>query len=168
MTPETRKLALTAHITVSVGWLGAVLCFLVLSVAAFVSADVERVRALYDAMELAGWAVLLPLALASLVTGLIQSLGTHWGLLRHYWVVAKLSMNLFAAVVLLLYMATFRDSTGTGPSTSVEELRDPSPVVHAGAAFGLLLTAVFLSVYKPRGVTRYGRRRRRAALETTS
>lgn len=67
MTPETRKLALTAHITVSVGWLGAVLCFLVLSVAAFVSADVERVRALYDAMELAGWAVLLPLALASLV-----------------------------------------------------------------------------------------------------
>jgi hypothetical protein len=40
-------------------------------------------------------------------------------------------------------------------------LRNPSPVVHAGGALLLLLVAATLSVYKPRGMTRYGQRKQR-------
>ena len=89
MTPPIRKFALTAHITFSVGWLGAVAVFLVLAITSLTSLDAQLVRGLYLAMEVTGWYVIVPLCLASLVTGLVVSLGTAWGLFRHYWVLAK-------------------------------------------------------------------------------
>ena len=163
LTPRLRKLALTAHVTCSVGWLGAVAVFLALGVAGLTSQDVQVVRAAYLTMDWAGWFVLVPLAVASLLTGLIQSLGTHWGLFRHYWVLAKLLINLFATIVLLLYMQTLgslgRLATDTTLSTDdLGVLRSPSPVLHAGAALLLLLVAAGLAVYKPRGMTRFGRK----------
>jgi DMSO/TMAO reductase YedYZ heme-binding membrane subunit len=74
---------LTAHVVSSVGWLGGVAVFLALSVAGVTSEDPQVVRAAYIAMESIGWLVLVPLSLASLLTGLVQSLGTKWGLFRH-------------------------------------------------------------------------------------
>jgi hypothetical protein len=162
MSPRVRKLALTAHVTSSVGWLGAVVAFLVLAVVGLTSDDGQTVRGAYLVMEPAAWLVLVPLALASLVTGLVQSLGTPWGLFRHYWVVFKLLINVVATVVLLTYMETFRFMAGMAadPSADLGEVRTASPVLHAGAALLLLLVAVALSVYKPRGVTPYGHRER--------
>lgn len=92
MTPGARKFALTAPVTASVGWLGAVAGFLALAIAGLTSQDPQRVRAAYLAMDMIGWFVIVPLSLASLVTGVIQSLGTTWGLFRHYWVLFKLLM----------------------------------------------------------------------------
>ncbi|MBA2536935.1 MAG: hypothetical protein H0V20_05805, partial [Actinobacteria bacterium] len=106
LTPRVRKLALTAHVTASVGWLGAVTGFLALAVAALTSQDAQVVRGAYLTMELTGWFVLVPLAFASLLTGLVQSLGTTWGLFRHYWILTKLVINVFASVILLMYMQT--------------------------------------------------------------
>ena len=100
--PRRRKLALTAHVSSSVGWLGAVATSLALAVAGLVSENAETVRGAYLNLELVGWYVLVPLSLASLVTGLVSSLGTSWGLFRHYWVIAKLLINVFATVVLLM------------------------------------------------------------------
>ena len=77
--PRLRKTALTAHVVASVGWLGAVIAFLALSVLGLASNDPEVVRSAYITMEAAGWWVLVPLSVASLVTGLIQALGTRWG-----------------------------------------------------------------------------------------
>lgn len=160
--PGVRKLVLTAHLTFSVGWLGAVAGFLALAVAGLTSQDVGTVRAAYLAMDLMGWFVLVPLALASLFTGLVQSLGTHWGLFRHYWVVFKLLINLFATIVLLMYtqtLSSLADAAETFSSDDLGVLRSPSPVLHAGAALLLLLVATTLAVYKPRGLTPYGQRR---------
>lgn len=166
MSPGVRKLVLVAHITASVGWLGAVVGFLALSVVGLTSGDEQTVRSAYLTMHATGWFVLVPLALASLLTGLVQSLGTTWGLFRHYWVVAKLVINVFATLVLLAYMDTLdllRDLAAqpTLSAHDLEALQSPSPVLHAGAAAGLLLVATTLAVYKPRGLTRYGQRQRR-------
>ncbi len=76
MSPPTRKLALTAHVVSSVGWLGAVAGSLALAVVGLTSQDAQMVRAAYLALEPIGWFVLVPLSLASLLTGLIQSFGT--------------------------------------------------------------------------------------------
>ena len=100
--PRLRKFALTAHVVSSVGWLGAIGVFLALSVLGLTGQDAPKVRGAYLAMEAIGWFVLVPLSLVSLLTGLVQGLGTKWGLLRHYWVVVKLVINLVATVVLLL------------------------------------------------------------------
>jgi hypothetical protein len=121
-------------------------------------------RAAYIAMESIGWLVLVPLSLASLLTGLVQSLGTKWGLFRHYWVLVKLVINVIATVVLLLYMQSLGYLAGIATETAssngdLGELRDPSPVLHASAALLLLLVAAVLSVYKPQGMTRYGQRK---------
>ncbi len=162
--PGLRKLALTAHVVFSVGWLGAVAASLALAGVGLASQDAELVRAVYIVLEPLGWSTLVPLSVASLLTGLLQSLGTKWGLFRHYWVVMKLAINVLATVILLLYMQTlgFLADVAAATTTSggdLGPLRSPSPVLHGAGALLLLLAAAALSVYKPRGMTRYGQRK---------
>lgn len=156
---------ITAHVVSSVGWLGAVAVFLALAVVGFTSEDAQVVRAVYLAAEPIAWFVIVPLAFASLLTGIVQSLGTSWGLLRHYWVVIKLLIAVAATVILLAYTQTvgsFADLAAE-PSADLVELRTPSFVLHSGAALLLLVIATVLAVYKPRGMTGYGQRRVAAA-----
>ncbi len=161
MTPRLRKFALTAHVASSVGWLGAVAAFLALAVVGLTSQDAQTVRGAYLVMEPAAWLVLVPLAFASLLTGIVQSLGTRWGLFRHYWVLFKLLITVFATIVLLIYMETFSFMAGVAadPSADLGVVRSASPGLHAVLALLLLLVATVLAVYKPRGMTRYGWRK---------
>jgi hypothetical protein len=161
MRPSVRKFALTLHVVSSVGWLGAVAAVGALSVIGLTSEDPQTVRGAYLVMEPAAWFLLVPLAFASLLTGLVQAMGTVWGLFRHYWVLFKLLINLFATCVLLLYMETFRVMAGlaANPSTDLGMVRSSSPLLHATAALLLLLMATVLAVYKPKGITPYGRRK---------
>jgi hypothetical protein len=160
-TPAVGKLLLTAHVTTSVGWLGAVGVFLALAAIGQTSQDPATVRGAYLVMEPAAWYVLVPLAGASLLTGLVQSLVTSWGLLRHYWVLFKLLITVVATLVLLLYLGTFRYLAGTAadPNADLDAVRNASPTLHGALALIVLLTATVLAVYKPRGQTPYGQRR---------
>src|SRR5216684_4422537 len=141
MTPRLRKLVLTAHITFSVGWIGAVAAFLALAVAGLTSQNVQMVRAAYPAMELIARFVIVPLAFASLLTGLIQSLGTPWGLFRHYWVVVKLLLTAFATVVLLVKMELIGYAARLAAETTLfgADLRAAGIQLMVHAAGGLLL-----------------------------
>jgi hypothetical protein len=156
-----RKLALTAHVVTSVGWLGAVVAFLALALAGLVSRDAQLVRGAYLAMEVTGWYVLVPLCVAALVTGLVLSLGTPWGLFRHYWVLFKLLITVAAAIILFLYTQTlgYLGDLAADGTVPLEALRNPSPVLHAVAALAALLVATVLATYKPQGLTPYGQRR---------
>jgi DMSO/TMAO reductase YedYZ heme-binding membrane subunit len=160
MPPRVRTFALTAHVTCSVGWFGAVLVFLAHAVVGMTSQDAQTVRGVYLVMEPAAWAVLVPLAVASFVTGVVQGLGTPWGLIRHYWVVFKLLITVFATVILLVYMQTFRlmAAVAADPAADLATVRNPSPVVHSVLAAIVLLVATVLAVYKPRGITPWGRK----------
>ena len=165
MAPALRKFGLTAHVTSSVGWFGAVAGFLALAVSGLTSQDAQVVRAVYLAMNLIGWSVIVPLSLASLLTGLVQSLGTPWGLFRHYWVVIKLLITVFATKLLLVHMQPVGHlaravATTTLASGELAGLRIQL-VADAAAALVALLIAATLSVYKPRGLTQYGRRTQR-------
>ncbi|WP_308165545.1 DUF2269 domain-containing protein [Nocardia noduli] len=147
----------------SVGWLGAVVTFLVMAVAGVGTADVELVRAVdLIAPLLVRW-VLVPLAFATLVTGVVVSVATPWGLLRHYWVLFKLLLTLVATVVLLLYTRTAQvyGDLAMRPDTPLEALRAPTFVVHASLAVMILVAAMILAMYKPRGLTPRGLRQRR-------
>jgi hypothetical protein len=161
MPPQLRKFVLTAHVTSSVGWLGAVVVFLALAVVGLTSEDAQTVRGAYLVMGPAAELVLVPLAFASLLTGMVQALGTTWGLLRHYWVLFKLLMTVFVTIVLLIYMETFSFMAGVAanPSADLGVVRNASPMLHAALALLVLLVAVTLAVYKPRGMTRYGWRK---------
>lgn len=160
---RTRKLALTAHVVASVGWLGAIVAFLGLAIVGLASDDTALVRGVYLAAEPLTWLVIVPFALASIATGLLQSIVTTWGLVRHYWVVFKLVISLVATVVLLMYTETvgvFADRAAD-PAAVLGDLRAATFVLHSGAALVLLLAATVLAVYKPPGMTPYGRRGQR-------
>ena len=161
-----RKFALTAHLTCSVGWIGAVVAYLALGVAAVTSRDAPTVHAAWIAMELTGWWAIVPLALASLLTGLVMSLGTPWGLFRHYWVVISLGLTIVCTVVLLLHMPTVSATAAMLRETDVVRGADGAghggmggDLFHPGAGLLVLLAITALNVYKPRGLTPYGWRK---------
>jgi hypothetical protein len=163
LTPGLRKLALTAHVTSSVGWLGAVATFLVLAVAGLIGQDEQMVRSAYLATELTTWFMIVPLAFASLLTGLVVALGTTWGLFRHYWVLVKFMLTILATTLLLLHTQPIGRLAAVARQTSVAgadaRALQIQIVGDAGAAVLALLVNVTLSIYKPGGMTAYGRRR---------
>ena len=164
MTPRLRKFALTAHVTSSVGWLGTVASFQALAIAAVTSRQPETVRGLYLAMELIGWYVVLPFCLASLVTGLVVSLGTPWGLFRHYWVLVKFLITVVSALILFGFTQTLGSlgamaADATLPMNELRNLKQ-SPVLHSGGGLLAIFVATILAVYKPWGMTPCGRRKR--------
>jgi hypothetical protein len=159
--PRLRKTMLTAHITASLGWFGAVVAFLALAITGLAGSSPQTVRGAYVSMELVGWGVIVPLAGASLLTGVMQSLGTAWGLFRYYWVIAKLLITVLATGLLLVHMQPvghLADAAARAALDGVKAVRIQL-LADAVAAAVALLTAAGLSVFKPRGVTRYGRRR---------
>ena len=159
-TAALRRFTFTTHVMSSVGWLGAVLVFLALALIGLISEDETTVRGVYLTMAPAAWFVLVPLAHASLISGVALSLGTAWGLFRHYWVATKLLITLFSTIILMIYMATFRQMAGVAADPVVELglVRNPSPLVHALLALVLLAAATVLAIYKPFGLTPYGAR----------
>jgi hypothetical protein len=162
MAPRVRKLALTAHVTTSVGWLGAVAAFLALALTGLIVDSTATVRGAYVAAEVVTWAVIVPLCFASLVTGVVQSVGTPWGLFRHYWVVVKLALTVVATALLLLHTQPIGHlgsaaASGASLRPDLDGMRIQL-VVDAIAALVVLLGATVLAVYKPRGLTPVGRR----------
>jgi hypothetical protein len=163
MTSSLRKLALTTHITVSIGWFGAVAAFLALSLVGMISADAFLARAAYLAMELITRYVIVPLAIVSLLSGIVSSLGTKWGLFRYYWVLLKLLITVVATLVLLVHLQPIERLATIAAAAPVAsaDLRDPqlNMVVASAAALLVLVALTALSVYKPRGLTPYGQRK---------
>lgn len=165
MSPALRKLALTAHVTASIAWLGAVSSFLALAISGLTSVNALLVRSAYLAADVITQWIIVPFGVASLVTGIAQSLGTPWGLFRHYWVLIKLLLTVFATGLLFLHarpIGYLAKVALEGPlSDSVRSIQNQL-VFDASAAIGVLLVATVLAVYKPRGLTRYGLRKQRA------
>lgn len=163
MTPSLRKFALTAHVTSSVGLLGSIAAFLALALAGLINQDEPIIRAAYLAMDLTARFVIVPLAFVSLLTGLIQSLGTSWGLFRHYWVSTKFFLTAFAATVLLAKMRLIGYAAHLAAETILPsaDLRSVGIelAIHSAGGLLVLLVPAILSVYKPRGLTAYGRRK---------
>ena len=160
--PRARRLLLTVHLALAVGWVGAVLAYLPLDLTVATSADPASVRSAFAGMDLIARTVLAPLAIASFVTGVLLGLGSPWGLFRHYWVLISLLLTGLATVVLLVETQTIRAAArlATDPATpdgAVLALNSTLP--HSVGGLAVLLVVLVLNMYKPRGLTRYGWRK---------
>jgi uncharacterized membrane protein len=162
MRPGVRKLVLAVHLSVSVGWLGAVLGYLALDLTVSTSPDAQLVRSAWLAMGVETSWVIVPLALASLVTGLVMALGTKWGLFRHWWVLISFLLTVVATVVLLSEagMISRMAVIAADPTTSDEQLLAlPGTLLHSAGGLVVLTAVQVLNVYKPHGLTPYGWRK---------
>ncbi|MBI2076802.1 MAG: DUF2269 family protein [Euryarchaeota archaeon] len=162
MAPKLRKLMLIVHLVVSIGWIGAVAAYLVLDLTATTNDDPATLRAAYMSMGLITWRAIVPLAVATLATGLVMSLGTKWGLIRHYWAIISLVLTVLAIAVLLSETRTIDRyaALAEDPSTPDGALRALGGTLpHSVGGLFVLLVVTVLNVYKPRGVTPYGWRK---------
>src|SRR5215212_8163986 len=167
MPPRLRKLVLTVHVVISVGWIGIEAGLLALGLAGLYTRDPEVLRTAYVAVGLFGGIFLVPVSIGALITGVLLSVGTPWGLIRHYWVLVKfvLTVALTVGGILVLNQklqeAAVRVSEvplSTLTSADVGTLRFQI-VAAVSVALLLLITATALSVYKPWGRTWFGRRK---------
>ena len=163
LTPSLRKAALTAHVTFSIGWFGAVAAFLALAVVGLNSQDRDLVRAAYLAWEPITRFVIVPFAFLSLLSGIVSSLGTKWGLFRYYWVLLKLVITIVITLILLVHTQPIELLADVAARTAVISAplhgRQLQMVVASGATLVVLLVLTVLSVYKPRGMTPHGQRK---------
>lgn len=153
---RVHKLALTAHILGSVGWFGIALLVAFCAVAAASTNDSALSEALLRTIETAPW-LSIPVGLIAVSTGVVLSLGTTWGLVRHWWVVAKILIAVAVIVTDALVVGSAAHQAvvnGNAPS----ELYDPT-IAHVV----VLAVATLLSVLKPRGRTPWNRVRARSA-----
>ncbi len=116
------------------------------------------------ALDLLGSLVIVPLAIVSLLTGLVMSLGTKWGLFQHYWVLFSFALTILAILILLGNMQSVRFLAGTITdidNSNVDMLRAglQSELLHAGVGLLVLVVIQVLNIYKPRGLTSYGWRK---------
>ena len=167
MRPVLRKITVTAHITFSVGWLGAVAAFLAISIVGLTSHDPAMVRSTYLSMDLISRFVIVPMCFGALATGLIEAFGTPWGLVRYYWVVLKFGLTILATVLLLMHqfkaisLAAKHVSEVTATQLFTPDFTSLKVelVQKSALAILLLLAITILGVFKPWGLTSYGRRK---------
>jgi hypothetical protein len=138
---------------------------LALALASF-SDDPALARAAYLTMTVVGRGVLLPLSAGALLSGVVQSLGTHWGLFRHYWVLVKLALTVLATAALLVHQTTAIAESArlaidaSAPLLQSGRLRELGVqlVADSGAALLVLLSITIIAVYKPWGVVGHVKR----------
>ncbi|MPZ73363.1 MAG: DUF2269 domain-containing protein [Nitriliruptorales bacterium] len=162
MPPRIRKLALAAHVGISVGWIGAVAAYMALDVAVATNQDPQALRGAYAGMELIARNVIVPLALGSLISGVLMAWGTKWGLFRHYWVVISLLLTTIATAVLLVETQTISNfaDVAANPATGDDDLRAlGNTLAHSVGGMLVLVFILVLNMYKPKGMTRYGWRK---------
>ncbi|WAZ26125.1 DUF2269 domain-containing protein [Streptomyces cinnabarinus] len=158
-----RRATLAVHVIASAAWLGLSLGLLALGSTAAGTGSPVTVEASVRAMKLfADW-LLLPIAFLTLLSGLLLSLGTPWGLARHRWVWTKFWLTLATTTATVFALRP-------GVNSAVTAVAAGGPLPDSGdVLFGPIvsLTAyVFMtviSVLKPWGLTRRGRRLRAPA-----
>lgn len=161
VSPATYKVLLTAHIIVSVAWIGVVIAKIALKLFAIASDDPAVTASLFFATSRLDFAF-PPLALGTIITGVPLSLGTKWGLLQHYWVATKIALT-FGVIVTAVQLGTrIPRPTGLPPAESdiLSIATAPTTLLLAISLSHLLMlvVATILSTYKPWGKTALGRR----------
>jgi hypothetical protein len=156
MRPRTRKGVLVAHLVAAGAWIGLDVMLGVLVFTPLLTSDVAVAALCYQVLPLLLWPILLS-GLTCLGTGIVLGAGTHHGLVRYWWVVVKLVLNILLTLLVVVLLRPGLDeaaevgrrlATG-GPGVDLGNLGFP-PIVSGTA----LVVATVLAVYKPWGRVR--------------
>ena len=151
------------HVAVSVGWLGLDAALVALEVTSLGTGDPRERAGIAAAMAAMAVWVLVPVVLASLVSGLVLALSTPWGLVRYWWMLIKCAIAavLTTTGLIVLLPRLHQIIAGEAQPVRMETL------IGRSIALVLLLAATGLSVAKPWGKTPRGRSARTTQTKTT-
>ncbi|MVO98189.1 hypothetical protein [Paenibacillus lutrae] len=162
--PSFRKLILTIHVITTMGWLGSAAAYIPIAVYVLNNQDTDMLRPAIEIMSLIANFIVVPVAFASLLTGIALSLGTRWGLFRHYWIFFKLLFTVIAVFMLVAYIQELSHALSVASkrplsSKDISILKDSIHIVHPSGGLLIVVVVTVLSVYKPKGMTKYGWRK---------
>lgn len=157
MAPRTRRIWLVLHVGMSVGWLGLSLAMTTLAAVGLVAGSPALRHGAYEVMHIFDLAIVIPSMVLAIVTGLVVSLGTKWGLVKHWWVLVKFGIALSIPLVAAVESQWVQE---LGERTA-DPAAEPGGLgiallVCLGGYTAALWTATVLSVVKPWGRTRWG------------
>ncbi|OZM83533.1 hypothetical protein [Pseudonocardia sp. MH-G8] len=158
MRPRTRKGVLVAHIVAAGAWIGLDVMLAVLVFTPMLTSDVALAALCYQVLPLLTWPILIS-GLACLATGVVLGIGTHHGLVRYWWVVAKLVLNVVLTLLVLLLLRPGLDEAAQAGRLLAGDgaAPDPGNLVFPPIVSGVsLVVATVLAVYKPWGRVRRG------------
>ncbi|CAM4040165.1 hypothetical protein [Saccharibacillus endophyticus] len=172
MSVATRKLILTLHVITTMGWLGSAAAYIPIASYALSNQNANTIKATIQIMSLVANVIVLPVAFASLITGIILSLGTKWGLVRHLWIFFKLVFTALAVFMLVAYTFELNHAVaiaekGMLSNEDLNVLQSPIHLIHPIGGLLIVISAAILSVYKPKGMTRYGWRKQMETKKNT-
>ncbi|MFB4263233.1 hypothetical protein [Nonomuraea sp. GTA35] len=150
MAPRIRKTLLVIHIVASVALVGEVWGLVALNTAATLSKDLDLAHTAYRLMPTLVFAGGIPLSLTALATGITLGLGSHWGLIRHYWVAVKLVLLVAVICVGMFLFDPEGMAAATAGARQAVAARQWGQVAVLGTQIAMLLIATALSVFKPR------------------
>lgn len=161
---------LVAHIGLAVGWIGLTMCLLTLGIAGAAASSPMALRSAYQADGWLGLALVAPVSLGALSTGVAAALTGRWGLTRHWWVATKLGIAIALtigsnfAIDLELQSASHVVTHTPAAILTASDIGTARLVAVGGPAgeLYLLVCAVILSIYRPWG--RIGGRRNHALI----
>ncbi|MGY1436790.1 DUF2269 domain-containing protein [Streptomyces reniochalinae] len=162
LTRRARRGTLALHVCASAGWLGMTLCLLALGLTAALTGSPAVTEASYRSMKVYGDWLVGPLALLTLGTGVLLSLGTKWGLARHWWVWIKFWLTTAAALASVLAFRVRIDST-VADVVAGRPVLPLELVIPPAISLSAYVFMTVISVLKPWGLTARGRRHRAAA-----
>jgi hypothetical protein len=165
LSPKPRKMLLLLHVICAVGWLGMHIGNVTMVITGLVTDDPGTQQTAFRAVDLLGGMLLIPISLLAFTTGVLLALGTRWGLVRHWWVLTKFVLTLIPVLLIpLSLLPGYRDLVdlvNAAPPDRVVAVGNlgPSLIIASIVSTTMYLTSVTLSVFKPWGRTRWGKRR---------
>jgi hypothetical protein len=161
LSARLRKLVLLVHIAAAGVWLGLDLALGVLVFTVFGADATSAAAAAASLAAVATWPLLV-VGLLTLVTGTLLGLSSKYGLVRYWWVLAKLVINVVLLTLVLILLWPGLAAAGEAGRAALGA--GEAPVVGATLVFPpivsstVVIVAMTLSVFKP-----WGRIRRRGA-----
>jgi len=126
------------------------------------SDDAATVRVSYELLELFDMTILPWSSIGAILSGIAASLTSKWGLVRHYWIVAKLLISI--AIIASAFGFLHRWVVSAAERSAVLETAGDDVTVGNlgvwlvtgfGTAVSFVAVAMVLSVYKPWPKTRF-------------
>lgn len=109
---KKKSLLVAIHVISVASWIGGTLGMLLLGVYLQNAANGEQLYYTLANMEIIDENLLKYPALLSLITGIMLSIWTQWGLVKHYWVTIKFILTILTIMIGILFLNKWTASIG--------------------------------------------------------
>lgn len=112
LTQKKKSILVALHVLSVASWIGGTLAMLLLTAYLSKGANGEQLLYTMASMKIIDENLLKYPALLSLITGILLSVWTQWGLTKHYWIIIKLVLTVMTIMIGILFLSKWTAGLG--------------------------------------------------------